>query len=189
MAERVGLMTVEEFVRLYDKEGPFELVNGERIALSPNVSEHGVITMQLVSALLDYQKTTHRSQVFTEMPFVLVEESDWVKGSRVPDLMVFLEDRLSAHKAATPDWGQKPFLLVPDIAVEIISPNDLYGDVDDKVKGYLDDGVRNVWVINPRRKNVTIYRPGRFEILTGEDTLRGGEILPGFSLALAELFA
>lgn len=190
MVQHTGAMTIEDFIRLYDTEGPFELVDGERIALSPNVSRHGVILKHLITAMVKYEETTRNSEAFMEMPFVLVEESGWVRGSRVPDLMVFTTERIAAYKAADPDWQDKPFLLVPDIAVEIISANDLYTGVQDKVENYLDDGVRVVWVINPRRKNVTVYQTiKRIEVLSGDTALTGGDVLPGFSMPLPALFA
>jgi Uma2 family endonuclease len=190
MAQRIGLMTIDDFIRLYDTGGPFELIDGERIALSPTASGHSAILMQLIAVMIQYQNTAHLSESFAEAPFVVTEGGNWVKGSRVPDLMIFLVERLTPYKAGDPDWKEKPFLLVPDIAVEIISANDLYVDVEDKVKGYLSDGVRSVWVINPRRQDVTVYRGiEHIETVSGDNALTAPDILPRFSLPLPTLFA
>lgn len=64
--------------------------------------------------------------------------------------MFFEKNRLAAYKEQTPDREEKPFVLVPDLAIEIVSKNDRYSDINDKVMLYLADGVRLVWVIDPQ---------------------------------------
>ncbi len=188
--EQVKPMTLAEFIRLYDDEGPFEYVNGERIALSPSVTGHIVVARALLLALHNYAVSKGLGEVFMEGPFVLMDSSNWVKGSRVPDIMYFSAERLSTYKASTPDWRDKPFLIVPDLAVEILSPSDRFGDVHDKVTGYLADGVQMVWVINRQEKTVQMHRQGSAQYITlfAEGTLDGGTLIPGFTLPVAKLF-
>jgi Uma2 family endonuclease len=185
---RVG-MPMDEFIREYN-EAPFELIDGERIPLVPNVAEHGETLKRIFVALLAYEQTRGTVVVHLEMPFVLSDTSDWVKGSRTPDVMVYEASRMADYKARTPDWRKKPCVLVPDLCIEIISPNDNYLDVDEKVEGYLRDGVHQVWVFNPRRTSIAIHGPGvdQFKRLRADDTLDGGDILPGFSIKVAEIF-
>ena len=77
----------------------------------------------------------------------------------------------------------------PDIAVEIISPGDTVEDVDDKVSEYLEAGALDVWVLNPRRRSVSVYsQDGRVRCLQGSEVLEGGEALPGFKMAVDEIF-
>jgi Uma2 family endonuclease len=186
--EQTGLMTIEEFVRLYDTEGPFELIEGERIPLSPTVAKHNTSAKVMYDALRDHDRSEQNGVVFFEAPFVLTITGDWVKGSRVPDVMYFRAERLAAYKNETPDWGDKPFVLVPDIVVEVISSNDSYSDVDNKVDRYLQDGVQLVWVVDPKRKTVTVRRINSYRKLKGSDILTGEDIIPGFKLAVSALF-
>jgi len=130
-----------------------------------------------------------------ETPFVLSYVSSWVTGSLVPDVMYYAAERLAAYKDANPDWKKQPYILVPDLAVEVVSPNDNLGELDEKVDLYLTSGVRLVWVINPDKENVSIYtlistRPFTKQQTTLKvgDTLSGGEIIPGFEITVARLF-
>lgn len=184
---RVG-MPMEDFIRQYEA-APFELVDGERIPLMPPVAEHGEVIRILQEALILYKQSHQNYVIYAEMPVVMEDTPNWVKGSRVPDLMIFDKTRFDEYKARTPDWKSKPFVLVPDLCVEVVSANDMYADVDAKVAGYLRDGVRLVWVFNPREKAVITHTPQRITRLTEADSLDGGDILPGFSLPLHTLFA
>jgi Uma2 family endonuclease len=188
-AERVG-MPLAEFNRLFAQEGPFELIDGQRRMLVPNVFEHGEVIRALFRTLLAYEDTYQRIKVYVEQTFALIEEGEWVNGSRVPDVMVYAADRLAHYKAQTPDWKQKPSVLVPDVCIEVVSPNDSYLDLEDKVARYLRDGVQMVWVVNPRQAVVTINVGGSNQSvrLTLNDTIDGGAFLPGFSLPVRALF-
>ncbi len=79
---------------------------------------------------------------------------------------------------------------VPDLAAEVVSPSDRPKDVAAKAQTWLDAGVRLVWVVNPRQQTVTVYSAAcQPRVLHSTDTLDGGEVLPGFTLAVAEIFA
>jgi Uma2 family endonuclease len=81
------------------------------------------------------------------------------------------------------------FRGAPDLAIEVISPNDLYDEVDEKVAEWLEHGTRMVIVVNPRRKRVAVHRPGRdVRILGVEDILDGEDVVPGWTLAVRDLF-
>jgi Uma2 family endonuclease len=102
--------------------------------------------------------------------------------------MYFRAEHFARYKQEMPDWGDKPFVLVPDIVVEVISANDSYSDVDDKVDRYLQDGVQLVWVVDPKRKTVTVRRANSYLKLTGSDILTVEDIIPGFKLAVSSIF-
>lgn len=80
--------------------------------------------------------------------------------------------------------------IVPDLVVEVISPNDLYYEVEAKVHEYQTAGVRLIWVVNPDLRTVKVYdsQAGGVRELSPGDQLTGGEVLPGFSCDVAELF-
>jgi Uma2 family endonuclease len=180
-------MPMDEFIRQYE-EAPFELVDGERIPLMPPVAAHGETIRLLYRALFAYEAINSNIVVYTEMPVVVEDKPNWVKGSRVPDLMIYDKARWEAYKANTPDWKSKPFVLVPDVCVEVVSPTDKYSDVEAKVAGYLRDGVRLVWVFDPQEQAVNAHMPSGSVRLTRTDTLDGGAVLSGFTLALSDLF-
>jgi Uma2 family endonuclease len=82
------------------------------------------------------------------------------------------------------------FPIAPDLAVEIVSPGDTVREVDDKVADWLAAGCCAVWVVNPRWKTVTIYLTGgKITMLTAEQTLDGGSVLPDFQCPVSEIFA
>jgi Uma2 family endonuclease len=79
--------------------------------------------------------------------------------------------------------------IPPDLAVEVLSPNDLADEVDEKVKEYLEAGVLVVWVVFPKTRTVQIHRAdGPIVKLTETDELSGEEVLPGFRCRVGEIF-
>ena len=75
------------------------------------------------------------------------------------------------------------------MAVEVISPGDTTGEVDDKVKAWLDAGSAMVWVVNPNWRSVTVYRSAAdIKTLTENDKLSGQDVVPGFCCRLREIF-
>lgn len=184
------MMTLEEFIRRYDEEGPFEILDGELIYTMATIAGHGNTTDNLVWVLNQHIRPGQLGKTYFETPYVLSYDSQWVKGSRIPDVMFFTADRLATYQAGDPDWQNKPLILVPDLAVEIISPNDKFTEVNAKVKLYLDDGVKMIWLIDPQLREVIVYILNSHQntILTVADRLTGGDVLPGFEIAVADLF-
>jgi len=186
--EQTNLMSLDELVRLFENEGPFELINGERVALNPMVMKHNVRAKRLYDALVRYLLDKSLGEAYFEAAFVLTYQSDWVTGSRVPDILFVHAERLAAYIAAHPNWEDMPLVLVPDLAVEVISTNDHYSDVDAKVDLYLDDGVETVWVVDPKQKTVTVRGRDYYKKLKVGDVLTGGNVIPGFELAVEKIF-
>ena len=78
----------------------------------------------------------------------------------------------------------------PDLAVEVISPNDRYSEVAEKVEDWLAAGTRMVVVVDSRRRVAVVHLPGREPVtLTEQDTLDGGDVVPGWSMPVADIFA
>lgn len=108
---------------------------------------------------------------------------------RKPDVSFIQSERLPGGHLPT---GHCP--IPPDLAVEVISPGDLAYEVEEKVAEYLQAGVPVVWVVNPPTRTVRIHRPrsaarGPIAELSGDDTLTGEDVLPGFSCKVSEFFA
>ena len=126
--------------------------------------------------------TVTRGRVLTcDSGFTLARNPDTVRG---PDVAYVSRERWAGP---LPDgYGE----FAPDLAVEIRSPSDRTGAVLAKVGEWLDAGANLIWVIDPMRQHVTVYRADGSQAMLGlEDVLDGGSVLPGFSLWIAELFA
>jgi Uma2 family endonuclease len=79
--------------------------------------------------------------------------------------------------------------LAPDLAVEVVSPNDLYEDVNEKIEEYLRAGARLVWLISPRNHTIHVYRAnGSAHVLRENDGLDGEDVVPGFRCPVRDLF-
>src|SRR5690348_5537607 len=130
--ERIQGMSLHEFERRFDQDGPFELINGEIKPMSPQKSRHSVVTRTFFLKLYQYCTAHGLGEVFSETTFALTDTPGWVRDSFVPDILFFSAGRLIAYKSATPDWADKPFFLVPELAVEVLSPTDRPGDVLEK---------------------------------------------------------
>jgi Uma2 family endonuclease len=103
--------------------------------------------------------------------------------ARVPDVAFVAEERL-----VNIDFNGA-FPGVPDLAIEVISPSDIWSEVVDKVSYYLQREVRLVWVVDPFDKNVYVYRAGQpKKTLLLHDTLSGEDVIPGFEVAVSKLF-
>ncbi|GAB4523644.1 MAG: Uma2 family endonuclease [Anaerolineae bacterium] len=186
---QVAPLTLEDYTRLYSQDGPFEILDGERKTLVPPVMLH-VITLQALFLILHQYCSQHAlGVVFSEAPFVLLDKQNWVRGSRVPDAMFVKQARWLQYQQDQPEWRSKPLILVPDLVVEVVSPTDLYTDVQNKVAHYLADGVQLIWVIDPTQKSAVVYQGDYFQTLTTEGTLDGGEVIPGLSVPLSEVFS
>lgn len=188
-AEQLDLMSLEDYIRLYDLEGPFEIINGERKPLMPTVPRHGFVIRILFRILDAFCTTRMLGEVFTELPYALTYHSNWVKGSRVPDVMFFAAERWKPYTDNTKGWMDIPFLIVPDLVIEVVSANDRYSEISDKVELYRTDGVKLIWVVDPFRKRVTVHAGDFYSTLSEGDVLGGGEVLPELAITLAELFA
>ena len=183
-------MSLSDFIAQYSRQ-PFELHNGgESIDLSPNISGHQWVARTLFRLFEQFFRANPIAEVIWETPFVLTDQADWVKGSRTPDLALYLAHRWAEYVAKVPDWKQKPIIMVPDLVVEVVSPTDHYSDINNKVEGYLSDGVQIVWVIDPQCCKVAIHRADSDQQTTLRESgaLTGEDLLPGFSVSVRTLF-
>src|SRR5215207_2695612 len=117
MVEKIAGMTLDDFIRLYEEEGSFELIDGERVHSSPNVIKHNLTGKRPLSAFLRHEQTHQAGELFYETPFVLIFSPNWVTGSRVPDLMFVTSARLEQHRSVNPSWEEMPLVLAPDLVV------------------------------------------------------------------------
>ena len=179
-ATRIRL-TEEEFLSCPDWDG-YELVDGEPVEVPMGAKSAwlGGLVAHFIQAFFDLkpiglvfpQETAFKA--WPERPNHL----------RKPDTMVFVNGRLPGDEA--PDGTID---IAPDLAVEVVSPNDNARLLEEKVQEYLDAGIRLVWVIYPDSRTAHVYRPGETAARIGPaGALDGEDVLPGFRLPLAELF-
>lgn len=188
-------MSLEEYNRLSAQEGPFEIIDGERIPKMQQVAGHGEVIDIFRDGINGHAIAKKLGRAFSEQTFVLSYSPGWVTGSRIPDVMYYTAERLNDYKEANSDWKKKPYILVPDLVVEVVSPNDDLGELGEKVDLYLTDGVQLVWVMDFNKETVAIHTLISLQPFTKQqttlkvgDTLTGGEIIPGFEIPVATLF-
>jgi Uma2 family endonuclease len=150
--------------------------------MSPAGFEHGRVASNIQFHLDSFVRQHGLGIAPTAEPgFLIQRDPDTV---RVPDVAFVCKERLPS----TRESGYFPG--APDLAVEVLSPNDLASEVLQKVQNWLDAGCRAVWIVDPARHVVAVYRPRAPLLqLTERDTLTADEILPGFRLPVAQVFA
>lgn len=176
-------MTAEELLRMPDDGYRYELVRGELVKMAPAGRRHGRLDMRIGWRLAQYVEAHQLGEVHTaDTGFRLASRPDTV---RAPDVSFLQQNRMAEVGDVEGYWPG-----APDLAVEVISPSDTYTDVENKVTEWLDAGTAMVVVVNPRHETVTVYRSRtEIAILTREERLDGGDVVPGWSLDLQELFS
>lgn len=161
----------------------YELVRGELRAMPLASGPHGLVTTTLLGMLWRHAVEHRVGRVFTPDTGVhLFREPDTV---RAPDISFLSEARIP------PEGIGRGFLrIAPDLAVEVLSPEDTMAEIEEKITDYFAAGTRLVWVVNPRARTVTVYRPdARPYVLGRHERLGGEEIVPGFSCQGEDIFA
>jgi len=172
-------MTAEELER-FDLPGKStELVRGRLIVREPPSAYHGHVAAKLLFLLGQHVYGRDLGWLFSQdTGFKIESDPDTV---RAPDVAFVSKER----QPAIPRRGYAPF--APELAAEVLSPDDRPGEVLSKVGDWLDAGVHIVWVIDPARREARIYRADGTQSTIGESNALDGEtVLPGFSCRLAD---
>jgi Uma2 family endonuclease len=157
-----------------------ELINGKVIELSPPGFDHGDIAGHIYSALLAYLRLHKMGRVSVEGGFRLQRQPAIVRS---PDVSFVEASRLEGVSTRGFIEG------APTLAVEVVSPGDLWKDVEDKVRLYLDKGSHAVWIVDPESQTIEVRtRDAAPVIYNHGDTLEGGEVLPDFQLPVKDIF-
>ncbi len=174
------IVLTPEFEEEIYSSGRYEIVYGEIKERSMPSPIHGRIQAKFTSKLVSYVEENNLGAVYTETHFEFAE-----KLSRVPDIAFVSFERFPEDgKDESSRWH-----IAPDLAIEIISPTDDYEDVQEKITEYFTFGVRQVWIVSPESKTLSVYfSRTSVKILTENDELVCEEILPGFKMNLSEIF-
>ena len=175
--------TVDDLLALSGDENRYELVRGDLLMMSPASPVQGRYASRLVGALDNYVFEHDLGEVYTAEPgFELVSGPEAMV--RAPDVAFVSKGRIPPPDQQAGFWA-----IAPDLAVEIISPSETANEVQEKVRDYLVAGVRLIWLVYPDTKIVVEYRSfTQICQLMSDETLQGGEVIPGFSYPLPQLF-
>jgi Uma2 family endonuclease len=174
-----ALLTVEDFSRLKTSDTQdFELVEGELVPLSSGTPQHGFIRDFLTVALALYFRQSPGGRTVAEIDCQLARDI-----VRRPDISVFM-----GEKAARIDPDSIPVAFAPDVAIEVLSASESAIDVNRKVREYLAAGSAEVWVVDHINGELFVHSKTGIRLLQAGDVLES-ELLPGFSVPAAEIFA
>jgi Uma2 family endonuclease len=179
-SNNTNLMTAEELFKISDDGYRYELNKGRLRKMAPAGIKHGVIASRLDARLQLFVEQHNLGIVCAaETGFYLEKEPDTVKAADVS---------FYAWESIPDDIPEGYGDLPPDLAVEVMSPNDTFIKTEEKVLDYLEKGSKMVWVVYPKEQTVTIYRKGSKKILKSTDVLDGEDVISGFSVNVAEIF-
>ena len=176
------LITADELLQMKDDGFRYELSRGELIKMSPAGHHHGRIALNFTTPLDQFVRANQLGAVYaTGTGFKLAENPDVV---RAPDAAFIRRERVEEVGQTGGFWPG-----APDLAAEVVSPGDTYAEVQDKIADWLDAGTRLVVVVNPRTQTVDLYRSrSDIRILTIDDVLDGGEVVPNWTLPVRDIF-
>lgn len=176
-------ITVEEFERFADspenQDRLLELIDGEIVEKTMPTEEHGTIVLNLGSQVRSHVRAKNLGRVGVEIRHRRPGDN---YNARQPDISFIADSsRPVVKKGSVPQ--------MPDLAVEVKSPDDRYADMRRRADYYINNGVKLVWLIYPEKRLVEVYRPDADSLLLNEDDmLEGFDVLPGFALKVSEIF-
>ena len=175
-----ALLTADDLARLQPPDKRTELVRGVMIVREPAGFRHGDVAMAVSLAIGQFLRSHNLGRLLAaETGFMLFTNPDTV---RAPDVAFVSHDRIPDP----PPRGFAPF--APDLAVEVLSPDDRPGEVLEKVADWLSAGTRLIWEIDPERRVARVYRAdGTMSLLSEVDEFDGEDVLPGFSCTLRDI--
>ena len=177
------LFTAEELLHLPSDGRRLELVKGKIYEMPPANGRHADVAGTTAIILGPHVRNNRLGRILVGDPgFILRRNPDTV---RAPDVAFVSYDRLPVGEIP-----EEYLPLAPDLAIEIVSPSNRTREVREKVAEWLQAGTHLVWVMYPSRRTVTVYRSiTDYTELTEDETLDGGEVVPGFFCNVKDLFA
>ncbi len=174
--------TDEEFMALPKDGHRYEIVNGELVDMGSSGALHGYVCSTIVILLGAYIRTHKLGAIFDSSTAFKLKNGN----RRSPDISFFAKERLQGMtELPTGFLGG-----APDLAVEVLSPGNTVEEIHDKLVEYFENGTRLAWIIHPSEHYVLVYcsaqEPDR--LLKSIDSLDGEDVVPGFTLPVAELF-
>ncbi len=181
---RLGrLWTEEDLWALAGHSKRYELVLGDLFMKSAATPVQGRLASRLTVSLAGCVEKQVLGEVYTGQPGFKLQ-SGAVQTVRAPYIAFVSQERIPSPEEESGFWA-----LAPDLAVEIISPSETAQMVQDKVQDYLMAGVRLIWLVYPKSKTVVEYKSAtEIRHLGINESLEGGDVIPGFRYSLKRLF-
>jgi Uma2 family endonuclease len=175
-------VTAEELLTMPGDGMRTELVNGEVRRMAPAGNVHGRIAVNITTPLDQYVRKNNSGVVFAaETGFRISQHPDTV---RAPDVAFVRRERVEEVGEIEGFWPG-----APDLAVEVVSPSDLYTEVEEKVFSWLEAGTRMVVVVDPSNRTISVRRTqAEAKVLDETGTLNGGDVVPGWEMPAAGVF-
>ena len=173
--------TEEELQALPDDGFNHEIVDGELVMSPKNNPEHGQICMRLGAALHMHVEQKKLGAMFDSSTGFWMEN----ENCRAPDISFVSKERLRGLKRPL----KKFFRFAPDLAVEVLSPNNTRAEIQERLRDFFASGTKLAWIIDPESKSAEIcYSLEKRRLLGPNGELNGEEVVPGFRFKIAELF-
>jgi Uma2 family endonuclease len=177
-------LNLDDFLAQPDTKPASEYACGEANQKPMPDDDHSKIQGFLYLVIHQFLADTGIGQVSIELRCIFGPPGE--EQAYVPDLVFATHERRAVRGRSS----RKFLWTAPDLAIEVLSPDQPAGRFADKIQYYLLHGVRLIWVFDPEERSVRIYRPGADpRILHPGDTLDGGDVLSGFSVAVDDVFA
>ncbi|MDX1992514.1 MAG: Uma2 family endonuclease [bacterium] len=161
-----------------NRDKMFELIAGVIYELTTPTPLHNALVMVLAGSLFSFVQPRKLGRVFLSRAGYELDEQHFL----IPDVSYLSFER-------QPDLPAQ-FTIAPDLAVEVVSPSNTADEIQTKMLTYFAFGTRLLWVVYPATRTVVVHTsPQQIRTLTLQDTLDGGDVLPGFMLPLSGLFA
>ncbi len=178
-----AMLTAEEYQALPEIDGPSELVRGEVVRDPWRGAQHGLLTSHICGRIASFAEDRKLGVSFgAGTGFLLHRNPDTV---RAPDFAFVAAVRAAPFARYS---GYAP--IAPDLIAEVLSPSDRLSVVRAKIADWLAAGTTVALVVDPIHEAVFVHRAdASVEILAGDDVFRAEDVLPGFALALNDLFA
>ncbi len=160
-----------------------ELIKGRLIEMSPAGWEHSNLAYRIGFLLGTFVESRSLGVLTGADGGYLLHSGTGSDTMFAPDVGFVSADRV-------PEGGlsAKYAPFAPDLAVEVVSPNDTLPEVEEKIDEYLRAGTQMVIVVHPKNRTIYVYTPHSTRRLTLDDTLDGGDVLPGFSVTVRQIF-
>lgn len=175
---QVGFPLVAED-EIIDREKQIEIVDGKEEIKNMSGAKAGGVASRILIEIGIYLKSNKLGRAYGADTMFSIGKND-----RMPDVAFVSNKKIPKKGEPMKKWN-----FAPDLAIEVISPNDVYDKIFDKLNEYFSAGVNQVWLVEPRFERIRIYKsPDESMTLKKDDELTCEEILPDFKLPLTEIF-